>query len=162
VCGHPGQVRSGAASGRRSTSCLLQPAPGQLVSPASREAVEDIAGDGGKDDHTPDNAGGLQFTRCPGVCRRVGGCADAGPGTVAWAVTTMNVGIAWKYRITGDRRANIDKAIACYQDALAVRTHDANAVAWATTVKGQVRDAGRNLRSYFRVAIIRAVSKART
>jgi hypothetical protein len=29
-------------------------------------------------------------------------------------------------------------------------------------VKGQVRDAERNLRSYFRVAIIRAVSKART
>jgi hypothetical protein len=45
----------------------------------------------------------------------------------------MNVGIAWKYRIAGDRRTNIDKAIACYQDALAVRTHDANAVAWATT-----------------------------
>jgi hypothetical protein len=95
--------------------------------------VEDLAGDGGKDDHTPDNAGGLQFTRCPGVCRRVGGCADAGPGAVAWAVTTMNVGNAWKNRIAGDRRANIDKAIACYQDALAVRTHDANAVAWATT-----------------------------
>jgi hypothetical protein len=31
-----------------------------------------------------------------------------------------------------------------------------------TGVKGQVRDAERNLRSYFRVAIIRAVSKART
>jgi hypothetical protein len=95
--------------------------------------VQDLAGDGGKDDHTPDHAGGLRFTRCPGVCRRVGGCADAGPGAVAWAVTTMNVGNAWKNRIAGDRRANIDKAIACYQDALAVRTHDANAVAWATT-----------------------------
>jgi hypothetical protein len=46
----------------------------------------------------------------------------------------MNVGNAWKYRIAGDRRANIDKAIACYRDALAVWTHDANAVAWATTV----------------------------
>jgi hypothetical protein len=45
----------------------------------------------------------------------------------------MNVGSAWKNRIAGDRRANIDKAIACYQDALAVRTHIANAVAWATT-----------------------------
>jgi hypothetical protein len=30
-----------------------------------------------------------------------------------------------------------------------------------TLVKGQVRDAERNLRSYFRVAIIRAVSKPR-
>jgi hypothetical protein len=125
---------SGAASGRRSTSCLLWPAPGQLVSPGSREVVEDLAVDGGKDNHTPDNAGGLQFTRCPGGRRRVGGCADAGPGAVAWAVTTMNVVNAWKNRIAGDRRANIDKAIACYQDALAVRTHDANAVAWATTV----------------------------
>jgi hypothetical protein len=96
--------------------------------------VDDLAGDGGKDDHTPDNAGDLQFTRCPGVCRRVGGCTDAGPGTVAWAVTTMNVGNAWKNRIAGDRRANIDKAIACYQHALAVRTHEANAVAWASTV----------------------------
>jgi hypothetical protein len=37
----------------------------------------------------------------------------------------MNVGNAWKNRIAGDRRANIDKTIACYQDALAVRTHDA-------------------------------------
>jgi hypothetical protein len=46
----------------------------------------------------------------------------------------MNVGNAWKNRIAGDRRANIDKAIACYQDALAVRTHDANAVAWATKI----------------------------
>jgi hypothetical protein len=46
----------------------------------------------------------------------------------------MNVGNAWKYGIARDRRANIDKAIACYQDALAVRTHDANAVAWASTV----------------------------
>jgi hypothetical protein len=45
----------------------------------------------------------------------------------------MNVGNAWKNRIAGDRRENIDKAIACYQDALAVRTHDSNAVAWATT-----------------------------
>jgi hypothetical protein len=97
--------------------------------------VQDLAGDGGKDDHTPDHAGDLQFTRCPGVCRRVGGCADAGPDAVAWVVTTMNVGNAWKNRIAGDRRANIDKAIACYQHALAVRTHDANAVAWATTVK---------------------------
>jgi hypothetical protein len=95
--------------------------------------VQDLAGDGGRDDHTPDNAGGLQFTRCPGVCRRVGGYADAGPGAVAWAVTTMNVGNAWKNRIAGDRRANIDKAIACYQDAVAVRTHVANAVAWAST-----------------------------
>jgi hypothetical protein len=63
--------------------------------------------------------------RYPGVCGRVGGCADAGPGAVAWAVTTMNVGNAWKYGIARDRRANIDKAIACYQGALAVRTHDA-------------------------------------
>jgi hypothetical protein len=59
---------------------------------------------------------------------------DAGPGAVAWAVTKMNVGNTGENRIAGDRRANIDKAIACYQDALAVRTHDANAVAWATTV----------------------------
>jgi hypothetical protein len=49
-------------------------------------------------------------------------------------VTTVNVGNTGENRIAGDRRANIDKAIACYQDALAVRTHDANAVAWATTV----------------------------
>jgi hypothetical protein len=35
-------------------------------------------------------------------------------------------------------------------------------VVWSPTVKGQVRDAERNLRSYLRVAIIRAVSKART
>jgi hypothetical protein len=45
----------------------------------------------------------------------------------------MNVGNAWKNRTAGDRRANIDKAIACSQGALAVRTHDANAVAWAST-----------------------------
>jgi hypothetical protein len=33
----------------------------------------------------------------------------------------------------GTAGRTVDKAIACYQDALAVRTHDANAVAWATT-----------------------------
>jgi hypothetical protein len=70
------QVRSGAASGRRSTSRFLWPAPGQLFSPASREAVQDLAGDGGKDDHTPDHAGGLRCISLPGgvrTCRRLCG-----------------------------------------------------------------------------------------
>jgi hypothetical protein len=48
---------------------------------------------------------------------------DAYPA--AWATAMVDLGTAGKNRIAGDRRANIDKAIACYQDALAVRTHDA-------------------------------------
>jgi hypothetical protein len=56
---------------------------------------------------------------------------DAYPA--AWATAMVDLGTAGGNRVAGHRRKNIHKAIAGYQDALAVWTQDANAVAWATT-----------------------------
>jgi hypothetical protein len=113
VCGHSGQVRSGAASGRRSFLCLLWPAPGQLVSPASREVVEDLAGDGGNDDHTPDHAGGLHFTRCPGVCGRVGGSPTAPPTPRGAAGATWCVARCILLAREAERTASLRQTESC-------------------------------------------------
>jgi tetratricopeptide (TPR) repeat protein len=53
---------------------------------------------------------------------------------LAWGSMMMNLGVAWKDRVAGDRKANIDKAIVCYQDVLTVQTRDTDAAAWAMTM----------------------------
>ena len=59
-----------------------------------------------------------------------------------WATTMMNLATAYKNRIRGDspeerlrhRAENLEQAIACYQQALTVRTQSALPMEWATTM----------------------------
>ena len=53
---------------------------------------------------------------------------------VEWAGTMMNLGIAYRHRIRGDRMDNIEQAIKCYQQALQVMTRQAMPVDWAQTI----------------------------
>lgn len=50
-----------------------------------------------------------------------------------WAKTQGNLGVAWENLPTGDRAANLGKAIACYELALEVYTRAAHHVDWAGT-----------------------------
>jgi hypothetical protein len=43
----------------------------------------------------------------------------------------MNMGNAWQTRIKGDRADNLERAFACYTDALQVSTREAVPVDWA-------------------------------
>ncbi len=53
---------------------------------------------------------------------------------VEWAQTMNNLGNAYKNRIRGDKAANIEQAIAAYEQALTVMTQDARPVEWAITM----------------------------
>ncbi|MDT9191299.1 MAG: tetratricopeptide repeat protein, partial [Limnospira sp. PMC 894.15] len=50
-----------------------------------------------------------------------------------WALTQMNLGGAYLYRIRGERADNIESAIGCYQVALEVYTRTAFPKDWALT-----------------------------
>src|SRR5207245_10970210 len=56
---------------------------------------------------------------------------EAFPGD--WAATQNNLGAAYSDLPAGDRQANLERAIACYEAALEVRTPEAFPVDWATT-----------------------------
>jgi hypothetical protein len=50
-----------------------------------------------------------------------------------WAMTQNNLAIAYLYRIEGERRENLERAIACYLDSLKVYTFEAFPEDWAMT-----------------------------
>ncbi len=50
-----------------------------------------------------------------------------------WAQSTMNLAIAYYFRIKGDRAENIEQAIKAYEQVLTVRTQAAMPIDWAQT-----------------------------
>jgi len=55
------------------------------------------------------------------------------PNSTVWAMMEHNLGIVWCNLPTGDKSANVNKAIVAYQAALTVYTKEAHPVDWATT-----------------------------
>ncbi|MBW4661051.1 MAG: tetratricopeptide repeat protein [Drouetiella hepatica Uher 2000/2452] len=53
---------------------------------------------------------------------------------VDWAITMINLAVAYSDRIRGDRAENIEQAIATYQHALTVMTQQAMPLDWAQTL----------------------------
>jgi tetratricopeptide (TPR) repeat protein len=49
-----------------------------------------------------------------------------------WASTQYNMGITYRERLEGERRANLEQAIVCYEAALQVCTRDALPKEWAS------------------------------
>ena len=52
---------------------------------------------------------------------------------VQWAMTRNNLGIAYRNRIKGNSAENQEQALACYTDALQVRTRETMPTDWAVT-----------------------------
>ncbi|HBE61098.1 MAG TPA: tetratricopeptide repeat-containing protein, partial [Cyanobacteria bacterium UBA11366] len=50
-----------------------------------------------------------------------------------WAATQNNLGTAYSDRIKGEKADNIENAIACYREALKIRTPEAFPENWAMT-----------------------------
>ena len=55
------------------------------------------------------------------------------PGSPDWAMTQNNLGVAWRGMPTGDRPANLRRAIGAYEVALTPRTRAAAPAVWAAT-----------------------------
>ncbi|MEM7813268.1 MAG: tetratricopeptide repeat protein, partial [Planctomycetota bacterium] len=83
--------------------------------------------------HTQARQGDIAAHKKRAIDIHIGTLRQQALGSVKWAGTQNNLGLAWRNIPTGDRGANLDKAIAAFESALEVYTRAAHPVDWAMT-----------------------------